>query len=98
MRQRITYLQEPEDSINPKLLKVAKDSISIEDLKAAREERITFGFEELPQELYRILKVSHEVHVRWVSQELYFGIPPLISRLSPGLHVFYTPQKNRNSS
>jgi hypothetical protein len=98
MRQRITYLQEPEDSIDPKLLKVAKDSISTERLKAAREERITFGFDELPQELYRVLKASHEVHVRWVSQELYYGIPPLVSRLGPGLHVFYTPQKNGNSS
>jgi hypothetical protein len=98
MRQRITYLQEPEDSIDPKLLKVAKDSISTEGLKTAREERITFGFDELPQELYRVLKASHEVHVRWISQELYYGISPLVSRLSPGLHVFYTPQKNRNSS
>jgi hypothetical protein len=98
MRQRITYLQEPQDSVDPSTLKVTKDSISSTNVKAAREEKITFGFDELPQELYRVLKASHELHVRWVSEILYEAIVPLVSRLSPGLHVFYTPQRNSNTS
>jgi hypothetical protein len=98
MRQRITYLQEPQDSVNPKALTVTKDSISTKNLKAAREEKITFGFDDLPQELYRVLKASHELHVRWVGETPYEAIAPLVSRLSPGLHVFYTPQRNSNTS
>jgi hypothetical protein len=98
MRQRITFLQRPEDSIDPKTLKVTKNAISTTNLKAAREDRVTFGLDELPQELYRVLKASHELHVRWASQVPYESIPPLVSRVSPGLHVFYTPQRNSNQS
>jgi hypothetical protein len=98
MRQRITYLQEPQDSIDPKALKVTKNSISTKNLKAAREEQITFSLEELPQELVKVLEDSHELHIRWVNQEPYEAISPLVSRLSPGLHVFYTPQRNSNTS
>lgn len=98
MRQRITFFQQPEDSIDPKTIKVTTNSISTTGLKAAREDRITFGFEELPQELYRVLKGAHELHIKWVSEEPYESIVPLVSRVSPGLHVFYTPQRNSNNS
>ena len=98
MRQRITYLQEPQDSVDPSTLKVTKNSISASNVKAAREEKITFGLKELPQELVRVLEDSHELHVRWVNEEPYEAIAPLVSRLSSGLHVFYTPQRNSNTS
>ena len=98
MRQRITFIQQPEDSVDPETLKITKNSISTSNLKAAREDRITFGFDELPQELYRVLKASHELHMRWVSEKEYASISPMVSRVSPGLHVFYTPQKNSNNS
>ena len=97
MRQRITFLQEAEDSIDPETLKVTTDSISTTNLKGGREDRITFGFDELPQELYKVLKASHEIHVRWIGQKPYEGIGPLVSRNSPGLHVFYTAQKGNKS-
>ena len=98
MRQRVTFLQEPQNSLDPKLLKVTSNSVSTQRLDAAREDRVTFGFEELPQELYLVLKASHELHIRWISPEFYESIAPLVSRLSPGLHVFYTPQRNNSGS
>lgn len=98
MRQRITFIQQPQDSVDPKSLKVTKNDISTTGLKAAREDRVTFGFEELPQELYRVLKATHELHIRWVSESPYESIVPFVSRVSPGLHVFYTPQRNNNNS
>ncbi|RDW78401.1 hypothetical protein BP5796_06253 [Coleophoma crateriformis] len=98
MRQRITFIQEPQDSTDPKSLKVSSNSIKTTNLKAAREDKITFGFSELPQELYRVLKASHELHIRWASPKQYDTIAPLVSRVSPGLHVFYTPQRKGESS
>lgn len=98
MRQRVTFLQEPQDSVDPKLLKVGSNSISTKQLNAALEDRTTFGFDQLPQELYRVLKASHELHIRWVSPKNYATIAPVVSRLSPGLHIFYTPQRDSNSS
>jgi len=98
MRQRITFLQEPNDAVDPQTLKVTETGIEGKEIKAGREEKVTFGFDELPQELYRVLKASYEVHIRWVSEEAYAGMGPLVSRLSPGLHVLYTPQRGNNNS
>ena len=98
MRQRITFLQESQHSIDPGSLKVTKNTISTKELKAAREDRVTFGFDELPQELYRVLKASHELHIRWIKPHRFDTIVPLVSRLSPGLHVLYTPQRNGSNS
>ena len=98
MRQRITFFQHPQDSVDPKLLDVKSNSISTKTLNAAREDRITFGFDELPQELYLVLKASHELHIRWINHLNYDSIAPVVSRLSPGLHIFYTPQRNSNLS
>ncbi|KAG9234453.1 PIG-X [Amylocarpus encephaloides] len=98
MRQRITFIQESEDSFDPKLLDVYISSIKARGIRAIREDRITFGLQELPQELYRVLKASHELHIRWVGTRSYMSVPPIVSRLSPGLHVFYTPQRNSSNS
>ncbi|KAH6719600.1 PIG-X [Leptodontidium sp. MPI-SDFR-AT-0119] len=98
MRQRITFLQDPADSIDPSKLTVTSTSISTPELTAAREERITFGFDELPQELYKVLKASHELHIRWAGEKVFETRAPLVARLSPGLHVFYTPLRNEGSS
>jgi hypothetical protein len=99
MRQRITFIHEPQDSIDPQLITVTDDSLSIKgEVKASREEKITFGLSELPQELYLVLKEIYELHIRWASPEQYPLLLPLVSRTSPGLHVFYTPQRNSNAS
>jgi hypothetical protein len=102
MRQRITFIQEPQDSVNPKTIEITKkdtvSSLSAKNVIAAREDRITFGFEELPQELYRLLKGSHESHVRWVTDREYVTLGPMVSRMSPGLHVFWTGQRNSSDS
>ncbi|ESZ93721.1 hypothetical protein SBOR_5906 [Sclerotinia borealis F-4128] len=98
MRQRITFLQQPQDAVDPQNIIVSKKSITAKHIKAAREDRVTLSFSELPQEIYRVLKASHELHIRWVSPTQYDTASPLLSRLSPGLHVFYSPQRNSNNS
>ncbi|APA10579.1 hypothetical protein SS1G_12618 [Sclerotinia sclerotiorum 1980 UF-70] len=97
MRQRITFLQQPQDAVDPQNIKVSTDSITAKRMKAAREDRATFSFSELPQEIYRVLKASHELHIRWASPNQYDTASPLFSRLSPGLHVFYSSQRNSKS-
>lgn len=94
MRQRITFLQKPEDSVDPKALKITANTISTPALTGAREDHLTLGFDELPQELYRVLKATRGLHIKWTSLDGYEAIPPFVSRLSPGLRVLYTPQEN----
>ncbi|KAH8815647.1 PIG-X [Xylogone sp. PMI_703] len=98
MRQRITFLQRPEDAYDPSQLQLTQTSILAKNLRGARQERVTFSFESLPQELYRVLKSSYEIHIRWASPNPYETIPPIVSRVSPGLHIFYTPQQNTTNS
>lgn len=93
MKQRITFLQRPEDSIDPARLTVTEHSISTETVVAAREDSVTFSFEELPQEFLTLLEEVIDYHIRWTSETSYDVMPPLVGRTSPGLHAFYTPRE-----
>jgi len=92
MRQRVTFVQKPSHSIDPGLVKVVDGTLTGPSLVAVREDRLTFALDELPRELQSILKESHELHIRWSSPTAYEAVSPLLSRLPPGLHLFYTPR------
>ena len=47
-------------------------------------------------QLWHVLKHSHELHIRWASERPSCALPPFISRISPGLHVFFTPLQRQN--
>ena len=51
MRERITFTHDPEDVFDPNQLQLGNSSLHVSNLKAAREDRFTFGFQELPQEV-----------------------------------------------
>ncbi|KAK2801697.1 hypothetical protein FQN50_007610 [Emmonsiellopsis sp. PD_5] len=91
MRKRITFIHEPDAAFNPNQLTVTDSSLSVRSLHGAREERATFPYNELPQELWQVLKQCHELHIRWAAQYPFEAVPPFASRVAPGLHVFYTP-------
>jgi hypothetical protein len=44
------------------------------------------------EKIQEILHLSHELHIRWQSPLNEPLIPPLLSRLPTGLHVFFTPR------
>jgi hypothetical protein len=37
----------------------------------------------------------HELHIRYVSRIEYEASTPLLARLPPGLHVFFTPRRSQ---
>ncbi|KFY19822.1 hypothetical protein V493_07820, partial [Pseudogymnoascus sp. VKM F-4281 (FW-2241)] len=92
MRQRITFVHEPQDGIDPKSIGIHTNTLSVSGLKAAREDQITLSLAELPQELRVALSQTKEVHIRYVTAAPYESIPPFNSQLSPGLHAYYTPK------
>lgn len=51
MRERVTFLRRPDDVFDPKQLQLQNDTLHITSLKAAREDQLTFGLYELPQEV-----------------------------------------------
>jgi hypothetical protein len=51
MRRRSTFVHDSGLDIDPRQLQLLGNVFKIRELKAAREERLTFGFNELPQEV-----------------------------------------------
>ncbi|MBE3109798.1 MAG: hypothetical protein IMZ46_04665 [Acidobacteria bacterium] len=92
MKRRITLIHRPEDGIDPSSVHIEKGAISGPELRAAREERLTFTPEELPHDVVDLLsRCAGHLNVRWATSSSYEAPELLGSRISPGLHVFYTP-------
>jgi len=53
MKQRITFVQRPDAPFEAEQAVLTSNSLAIRALDAAREDRITFGLEDLPQEVSR---------------------------------------------
>lgn len=96
MRRRSTFIPAPDVDYDPTEVKVDGDHVSFAGLKAAREEKFTFGLRELPAELVDVLQNAHELHVRWTSEDAFEKRGPYLSSLTPGLHVHYTPGSKQN--
>lgn len=95
MRRRSTFIPAPDVDYDPTEIKVRDRHVAFAGLKAAREEKLTFGLSELPAELTQILQNAHELRVRWVSEQAYEKRGPYQSSLTSGLHVHYTPGSNQ---
>jgi hypothetical protein len=51
MRKRITFISPPDSSLHPDQFRLENDTLHLKSLYAAREDRLTFGYQELPQEV-----------------------------------------------
>lgn len=91
MRRRSTFIPSPGIDYDPSEVKINGQKLSFAGLDAAREEKLTLGLKDLPREIVEVLEKSHELHVRWVSEEKYQKSTPYLSSLTSGLHVHYTP-------
>ncbi|KAH7041096.1 PIG-X [Microdochium trichocladiopsis] len=94
MRQRTTFFHHNDDGVEPADLKITSDSLSGPDLVAIREDKITLDLQELPGELRELLARSSELHLRWESPRRRDATELWPSRVTPGLHVFYTPRSD----
>ncbi|KAL5342912.1 protein pbn1 [Aspergillus crustosus] len=91
MRRRITFIQPPHAPFHSSQTILTPNDLTITSLDAAREERLTLGFDELPAELWTVLRHTHQVHIRWATERAYEAVEPFSSRVSPGLNVFFSP-------
>ena len=91
MRRRSTFVHDSALDFDPSELRVTPNKVSHPGLDAAREERLTYSFDELPNELQHVLNDAHELHIRWAPEHRIETVAPFLSRIAPGLHAFYTP-------
>lgn len=87
MRRRITFVQKANAPFDPKQATLTSDSLTIRDLDALREERLTVSLKELPAELQKPLQDAGKVHIRWATDREIDSVAPFTSRVAPGLHV-----------
>ncbi|KAL1842400.1 hypothetical protein VTJ49DRAFT_5359 [Mycothermus thermophilus] len=97
MRERITYIQKLGDGLDPSTVRVDAGAIRAPDVHAIREDRLTFTLDELPGELRTLLADTQDLHIRWVSTHAYEAVSPLLARLPPGFHAFFTPGDGNDS-
>jgi hypothetical protein len=93
MKQRITFLHRPEDSIDPDSIHVGQSSFSVPSLQAAREDRITVSFDEVPDSIKPSLRQTSKVYLRYVDHGSILP-PPLTSSHSPGLYISYVARED----
>lgn len=94
MRRRSTFIPAQNVDYDPSQVKIQGRRVTFADLRAAREERLTFSFKELPTELVEALQKFYELHIRWVANKAYSKANPYVPAQAAGLHVFYTPRAN----
>lgn len=51
MKRRITFAQGADSAFEQDQVQLTRDALKLRGLDAAREERVTFGFNELPSEV-----------------------------------------------
>ena len=91
MRRRSTFILDRSTDFDPDSIKITKDRFFIPEIKAAREEQLKYSLDELPEELQHVLVNAQELHIRWSPEHRFDTVAPYLSRIAPGLHLFYTP-------
>ncbi|KAF7846148.1 hypothetical protein BT93_L5129 [Corymbia citriodora subsp. variegata] len=95
MRRRSTFIHKPEHAINPDDIVIVNQTLHFSGLRAAREERFTFGINDLPDQVRDLLTRSGSIRIRWTSQHRYGPVSPFLARSAAGLFVEFTPQEHR---
>ncbi|KAJ5099818.1 Glycosylphosphatidylinositol-mannosyltransferase I PIG-X/PBN1 [Penicillium argentinense] len=100
MKRRITFIQGPAAPFDPHQAILSSNSFAVRNLDAAAEDRITITTDQdkLPLELRKVFDQSQELHIRWATEQPFDALAPFASRVSPGLHVHYTPRISNQSS
>ncbi|PYH98991.1 protein pbn1 [Aspergillus ellipticus CBS 707.79] len=87
MKIRITYLQPPSSPFSASQASLSASGLRIQDLDAAREERVTLDVADVPDEARNVLGEFQEIHLRWAREEEYGTVQPWGSRVGAGLHA-----------
>lgn len=97
MKERITFVHPPGGEMDPKDFDVQPTGLLGPTINTMREDRFTIPINELPADFASVLREFSSLQVRWASSQQQNTIGPFSSRISPGLHVSYTPAKQADT-
>ncbi|VZH96890.1 unnamed protein product [Fusarium fujikuroi] len=91
MRERVTFIHN-DYTLDPEQLDNQEAGLLGPQIESVRQDKLTIPFDELPSELTDILQEYEALHIRWASPVRSETLDPFTSRISPGLHVYVTPE------
>jgi hypothetical protein len=98
MRERVTYIvRKGRSEFDPKRIEVGKTSIAVSEIDAMKEHQITLPVSEIPADIWRVLRNCQQLHIRWSTAQTQDLVAPYVSRITPGLHVGFTPVQGRSA-
>ena len=98
MKERVTFVHAPGAGVDPALIDIQDAGLLGPPIVTTREDRLTIPLDELPTELSELLEQVASLNVKWASPAAYDTVDPFSSRVSPGLHVSYTPLEDAQSN
>ncbi|KAJ6784401.1 hypothetical protein PWT90_08308 [Aphanocladium album] len=93
MKERITFIHPVGGEHDPKSFDIQPKGMLGPTINTMREDRFTIPMDEIPAKIAEVLRQFRSLQVRWASPIQQNAISPFSSRISPGLHVSYTPAK-----
>ncbi|KAF5970965.1 PBN1-like protein [Fusarium coicis] len=91
MRERVTFIHN-DYTLDPEQLDNQEAGLLGPQIESVRQDKLTIPLDELPSELTDILQEYEALHIRWASPVKSETLDPFASRISPGLHVYVTPE------
>ncbi|RBQ66897.1 hypothetical protein FVER14953_07052 [Fusarium verticillioides] len=91
MRERVTFIHN-DYTLDPEQLDNQEAGLLGPKIESVRQDKLTIPLDELPSELTDILQEYEALHIRWASPVKSEALDPFTSRISPGLHVYVTPE------
>ncbi|KAF5622415.1 uncharacterized protein FTJAE_10903 [Fusarium tjaetaba] len=91
MRERVTFIHN-DYTLDPEQLDNQEAGLLGPQIESVRQDKLTIPLDELPSELTDILQEYEALHIRWASPVKSETLDPFTSRISPGLHVYVTPE------
>jgi hypothetical protein len=93
MRERVTFVQPRGAGVDPQTLDVQEAGLLGPLIDTVREDRLTLTVDELPSDLSKLVISLDELHIRWTTTAAHDTLEPFASRMTPGIHISYTPPK-----
>ena len=90
MRQRITFIHEPHEGIDPNSLVISESRMTIPSLKAARQDRLMVDWVEIDSAVQnKLMEAGHFTkRIAWPEKFSYKALPPFSSRDPSGVSVY----------
>ncbi|KAJ6264831.1 hypothetical protein Dda_0984 [Drechslerella dactyloides] len=95
MKRRVTFITPPGKEIPDDALRLTKDGLVVKGLKAIREEKYTFAYDELPPFAKNLVRETRELYIRFDNGKDYTSgwKGPFSSRLPLGVHAVVVPRE-----